>query len=386
MGEKNNFLITSKDGKARTGILKTKHSEIKTPFFMPVATLTSGRSIGPSDYERIGVQCVISNAFLLSIRPGSERIKKLGGIQEFSGFKGSFFTDSGGFQSSRKEIHVKTTNNGVHLKSPYDGRTIIMTPEKLVEIQTKIESDVAMVIDDMAPPDSSKKEFEKALERTISWAKQCKRIHEEKKKKDERIREQLLFGIVQGGYDAELRKKSAKAIVKIGFDGYAIGGCAIGETKEEMYTAIKNSILELPENKPRYLMGVGSPPDIVKAVGMGVDCFDSIFPTRNARHNMIFTSKGPYQLDKAKYSEDKRPLEEGCKCPVCKKHSRAYIRHLSTIHETEGMRLRQIHNLYFMMKLMEKIREAIRKGKYEEFKKEFMKEWFKGKVPEIYKE
>ncbi len=378
------FKIKHRDENARAGLLKTKSGAIDTPFFMPVATFASGRGIGPKDYEEQDVQCVISNAFLLSLKPGIGIIKEIGGLHKFSDFKGCFFTDSGGFQSSRKDIHVRTTKNGVHLKSPYDGKTIVMTPKKLVDIQTALDSDVAMVIDDMAPPDASEEEFETALKNTHRWAEECKRLHDESQKYHDERERQLLFGIVQGGYDAEMRKKSAEYLTALDFDGYAIGGCAIGEPKEDMYRAIRNSTPYLPQDKPRYLMGVGSPPDIVMAVGLGVDCFDSIFPTRNARHNMIFTRKGPYQLEKARFSQDPRPLEEGCNCWVCKKHSRAYIRHLSSIHEGEGMRLRQIHNVHFMMKLMKDIRESIRKERFEEFKKDFIEGWFKGRVPSIY--
>jgi queuine tRNA-ribosyltransferase len=242
-----------------------------------------------------------------------------------------------------------------------------------------------MVIDDMAPPDASKEQFMKALGKTHNWAKQCKEIHDLEKTKSLNPSQQL-FAIVQGGYDAELRKQSAEYLSSLDFDGYGIGGCAIGEPKPDMYRAIKNSVPFLPEDKPRYLMGVGSPEDIVLAVSFGVDCFDSIFPTRNARHDTIFTFKGTYQVDKAVYAKDNRPLEEGCDCWVCQKHSRAYIRHLASIDEAEGMRLRQVHNLRFMMRLMGKLRKHINQGTLASFREEFLHDWFKGKIPKLYRE
>ena len=353
-----------------------RSGKVQTPFFMPVATFASGRGIGPSDYASCQVQTTISNAFLLSLRPGVQTVEKMGGLAKFMGFAGATFTDSGGFQSSNKELFIQASRNGIHLRSPFDGKTIVMTPKRLIAIQESLGSDVAMVIDDMAPPDSSQERFAKALERTHRWAKECKDAHTDKR--------QLLFAIVQGGYSAELRRQSAELLTKLDFDGYGIGGCAIGETKEEMYTAIRHSTPFLPEDKPRYLMGVGSPPDIVKAVSLGVDCFDSIFPTRNARHNMIFTWHGSYQVEKAAFALDDQPLEEGCPCSTCQRHTRAYIRHLSTVHEAEGMRLRQVHNIFFMMTLMQKIRATIRKGTYEAFYHEFMRDWFSGKVPAVY--
>lgn len=379
------FSVTKKDGFARIGVLKTRFSDVQTPFFMPVATFASGRGIGPFDYEGVGVQACISNAFLLSLKPSCAVVKALGGLHEFTNFKKCFFTDSGGFQSSSKNMFLQTSRNGIHLKSPYDGGRKIITPKVLVEMQLALASDVAMVIDDMAPPDATVEQFNNALEKTHRWAKECKSFHD-KSKSTSLNPQQMLFAIVQGGYDAGLRKQSAEYLSSLDFDGYGIGGCAIGEPKPDMYRAIKNAVPHLPKDKPRYLMGVGSPEDIVLAVSWGVDCFDSIFPTRNARHDMIFTFHGSYHVDKASFTTDKRPLEEGCDCWVCHKHTRAYIRHLASIDEAEGMRLRQVHNLRFMMRLMDRLRKNINQGTLAEFREAFLHDWFKGKIPKIYRE
>jgi queuine tRNA-ribosyltransferase len=233
-----------------------------------------------------------------------------------------------------------------------------------------------MVIDDMAPADASEAQTRRSLDNTHRWAKECKELHHDK--------EQLLFAIVQGGYSAELREDSTRYLSSLDFDGYGVGGCAIGEPKPDMYRAIKNTTPHLPKEKIRYLMGVGSPPDVVQCVSSGIDCFDSIFPTRNARHNMIFTRQGSYQVEKARFASDEKPLEEGCSCYTCTHHTRAYIRHLSSIDEAEGFRLRQVHNLHFMMRLMEECRKNIKAKTFSRFKKGFMEGWFAGKVPKLY--
>ena len=370
------FSLQQVDGQARVGELKVRSGSIKTPFFMPVTTFATGRGVGPQDYHATGVQATISNAYLLSLKPGVKTISKMGGLNKFMGASFATFTDSGGFQSSSEKMFVKSSRKGIHLRSPYDGSLTILTPNKLIELQEALGSDVAMVIDDMAPANATKEQFMKALEKTHRWAKECKEAHKDK--------EQLLFAIVQGGYDAKLRKDSAEVLTSIGFDGYGIGGCAIGEPKPDMYRAVKNTTPFLPTDKPRYLMGVGSPPDVVQCVSLGVDCFDSIFPTRNARHNMIFTRDGSYQMEKARFATIKDPLEKGCSCYTCQHHSTGYIRHLSTVDEAEGFRLRQIHNVHFMMRLMEEMRKHIEKKTFSNFKEEFMKKWFKDKVPKLY--
>jgi queuine tRNA-ribosyltransferase len=370
------FSIKYKDGLARAGTLKTRSGEIKTPFFMPVATFATGKGLSSGDYHVCGVQAIICNAFLLSLKPGTATIKSFGDLRTFMNFKGSIFTDSGGFQSSSKKMFLGASRKGVHLKSPFDGKRHVMTPQHLVTVQEDLGSDIAMVIDDMAPANATKEQFDKALGNTHRWAVECLANHKDKK--------QLLFAIVQGGYDVKLRRESAELLATHSFDGFAIGGCAIGEPKTDMYRAIHNAVPYLPENKPRYLMGVGSPPDIVQAVSLGVDCFDSIFPTRNARHRMIFTMQGTYHLDKGKYVLDKESLEEGCDCFTCQHHSRGYVRHLVTV--DEGERLCQLHNIRFMMRLMEHIRTAIKEHRFEAFREEFFSSWFAGKIPKVYKE
>ncbi|MBN1275259.1 tRNA guanosine(34) transglycosylase Tgt [Candidatus Woesearchaeota archaeon] len=371
------FSLEEVSGGARAGVLRTRAGEVATPFFMPVATFGTGKGVGPQDYRAAGARAVMCNAFLLSLRPGIEVVEGLGGVGRFMGFGGAVFTDSGGFQAGSDELFVKASRRGVHLRSPFDGSVTVMTPQRLVEVQERLGSDAAMVIDDMAPADASREEYLRSLRNTHRWARECKDAHGDKK--------QLLFCIVQGGYDASLRRESAEYLAGLDFDGYGIGGCAIGEPKPDMYRAVRSSTPFLPDDKPRYLMGVGSPPDVVQAVSLGVDCFDSVFPTRNARHNMVFTRKGPYQLEKARFARDSGPLEEGCDCWVCRSHSRAYLRHLSSVDEAEGKRLRQAHNLRFMARLMEDMRAAIKEDSFPSFKESFLEGWFGGRIPKLYK-
>ncbi len=370
------FRIVAKSGFARRGVFSVNGRSVDSPFFMPVATFGAGKGIGPDDYSSLGVQAVIANSFLLSSRPGVDVIKAAGGLHSFMGFDGLIFTDSGGFQAARSKIHVRTTNNGVHLRDPFDRSTRILSPESVMKVQEALGSDVAMVIDDMALPGSSPKRFSQALARTSAWASRSIALRSRS--------DQLLFGIVQGGYSHDLRVLSASQITALPFDGFAIGGCAIGESKEEMWVAVSSTVPLLPEDKVRYLMGVGNPADIVVAVSLGVDCFDSIFPTSHARHNSIFTFDGPFDLGKSQFKSDFSPLDPGCDCFVCRNFSRAYIHHLSRINNPLAARLKQVHNVRFMMRLMARIREAISAGSYDSFMSSFLRSWFRGHVPRSY--
>jgi queuine tRNA-ribosyltransferase len=363
------FKIIAEDGKARVGKLKTRHGYIETPFFMPVATRAVGKFIGPEDYKKANVKATISNAFILYLKPGLKVIENAGGIHKFMNCSHVMFTDCGGFQVSKDSFLEKQSKKGIHFKNPMDNSTHLITPKKIMKIQQKIGADVAMSFDDMAPYGSSKKRFELALERTHKWAEESLKYHTDKK--------QLLFGISQGGFYKELRKKSAKFINSLPFDGNAIGGVAIGEPKKKMYLAVKAALPHLSKDKPRYVMGVGSPQDVVELVSLGIDCFDSVYPTKNARHNTLFTSEGPINIDKAKYKYDLSPIDKNCSCYTCKNHTRSYIWHLSKYKEAEGMRLKTIHNIAFMMKLMEDLKQAIKNKKLKQFKKEFYKKYKK---------
>ncbi len=361
------YKLEAKDGNARAGILKTTHNNITTPFFMPVATKTAVKYLDARDLEEIGIEAIISNAFVLSLRPGIQTIKKAGGINKFMNFHNSIFTDSGGFQKIKDSFYIKSTNKGLHLKSPFDGKKILLTPKKLMHIQNTLDSDVAMVIDEMPLHTQSKKEVALAVKRTHRWAEECIKHHKNKK--------QLLFGIAQGGLYPDLREESAKFISSLDFDGYAFGGLAIGEPEKKTYKMINSQVRHFPEKKPRYLMGVGSPIQLINAISAGADCFDSTFPTQNARHNTLFTSKGKLIIKNAKYKNDMRPIEKNCGCYVCKNYSRSHIRHLIKMKEANGLRYATYHNIYFINNMMKQIRKAVKEKRFERFKKEFIKKY-----------
>lgn len=377
------FKIEAECGNARAGILITENCEVKTPFFMPVATKGVGKFIGSDDYNRIGIRSIISNSFILSQTPGLETLKNVGGIHNFSGFRGCIFTDSGGFQMSRPGFFVGTGKRGIRFKIPNTKKIKLVTPKIALNNQRTIGSNVAMMLDDMADPNSSKEEFQKAMQHTFDWAKEIVEEHKKFDKKDIYGKRQLLFGIVQGGYDAKLREECAKYIDSLEFDGNAIGGCAIGEPKPEMYIALNSAIVHLSKNKIRYFMGVGSPEDCIVAIGKGVDCFDSVYPTMNARHRRVFTFNGPLDIDTGIYKFDSDPIDKKCKCDVCKQFSKNYLYHLMKENEPEGKRLLSHHNIAFMKQLFDEARKNIIKGTFEEFKHKFLKDWFKGnEIPE----
>lgn len=360
------FTILSKDGRARTGILDSGRHKIKTPFFMPVATRGASKFVDFIEMDEMGTDCIISNSLLLHQRPGSDIIKKLGGLHEFYNWKGGIFTDSGGFQSLDDYFMQKSDDKGAHFKSPYDGKVELITPEKAMDIQIALAPDVAMCLDDVPKHDDDDKTRMAKTERTHAWAARCKSHHDKHKDR------QLLFGIAQGGMDKDLRKKSIEYMKTLDFDGLALGGLAIGETVSTMYDMIEATMEHMPEDKPRYLMGVGNPADLIHAVSVGVDCFDSTFPTQNARHATIFTWKGKLRLDRVENRTDMAPLDEECGCKVCRNFSKAYIHQLLRVKEPTGMKLATYHNVYFMQKLMERIRLEIENGTFEEWKKEMI--------------
>jgi queuine tRNA-ribosyltransferase len=331
------------------------------------------------DLDLIGYQSVITNAFILSLSPGIDIVENQGGIHKFMHFDKNIFTDSGGFQVLSKDFLIKKTDEGAIFKDSH-GKKELYTPEIAIENQTRLGSDIAMVLDDVAHYGLSGKEYVDAIKRTHDWAKRSLLHH--KKIKEETDSRQLLFGIAQGGTREEYRRFSTHKINEMDFDGYALGGLVIGESRGELITSIKASVKHFKKDKVRYLMGLGSPPDIVKAVGLGVDCFDSIYPTSNARHGSMLTRHGRFMIKKRIYKDDEGPIEEGCKCSTCKNYSRAYIHHLLRTHELLGFKLATIHNLHFMHNLICELRTAISEGCYKEYAKEFLEDYFSGKEAE----
>jgi queuine tRNA-ribosyltransferase len=364
------FEVTSTDGSARAGKLKTAHGTIETPFCMPVATKATCKSVSPHDLVDMRATAIICNAMLLHCMPGSGFLKERGGIHRFMRYPDVIFTDSGGFQMQRKTLFLSITDKGVWFRDPFIMRKVYLRPEEVMRIEQDIGSDVAMALDHMPHVTDSHAQVADAVRRTHLWAKKCKEAHAKIAK--EYGSRQLLFGIAQGGLHKDLREKSARFINAMDFDGIAMGGLALGEGKQDMWSMVDVQAPLLDPEKPRYLMGVGNPVDLVEAVSRGVDCFDSIFPTQNARHRNAFTMDGMLRLDRMIYREDERPLDERCDCFVCKEFTRAYLHHLSRVGEHILHRYLSYHNLYFLQRFMEKMRDAIRKQEFAEFKQEFL--------------
>ena len=361
------FKIISTSKNARLGILKTRHGEVETPFFMPVATKLAVKLISPNDLEKIGLKSIISNAFILYLDPGLNTIKKAKGIHKFMNYNNVIFTDSGGFQMASKAFLESIDEKGVHFRSPIDNSKHFITPEKNMEIQQQLKSDIAMVLDYMPKFEDKRECIEESVKITYEWAKRCKKSHKDKN--------QLLFGITQGGTFTDLRKKSSELICSLDFDGYAIGGLGMGEGPDLLDKAVKNSVKFMPKNKPRYLMGIGSVRDIVRAIGNGVDIFDSCYVTRHSRHHVVFTKKGEIRINKQKFRNDFTPLDKNCKCDTCKRYTKAYIYHLIKINELTWKRLVTWHNLYFVKNLIDEVKKSIKEDKFEKFKKEFLKNY-----------
>jgi queuine tRNA-ribosyltransferase len=362
------FRIAKEDGnsKARTGILRTAHGDIHTPAFLPVATKGTVKAMSSEDVEASCSEALIVNAFHMYLEPGIDILHGFGGLHKFMKWKGSIFTDSGGYQLIRKEFSLKKRDDGFEFKTK-DGKTELFTPERCMEVQEKLGSDVAMVLDDCPPYPSTPEEVKDSLDRTTRWAKSCKDSHSKK--------DQLLFGIVQGGTHPELRKRSAEELVPMEFDGYGIGGLTIGEPKQLMHATIEGLSPLLPKEKPRYLMGLGSPLDMLKAISMGVDVFDSVFPTRYGRHGTAFGFGGKLNIRGSQFKNDDSPLEKDCGCHACANYSRAYIRHLLREKEILGLRLMSIHNLHFTQELMRRARMAIEEGTLEKLVEELGKHY-----------
>ncbi len=366
------LLKNEKNTKARYGKIKTNYGTFETPMFMPVGTRATVKSLSPEELKAANCGIILSNTYHLWLRPGEDIVNKCGGLHKFMNYNGPILTDSGGFQvfSLAKNKEKDITEEGVFFKSHIDGSKLFLTPEKSIAIQNKLDSDIAMSFDECPPASASYEYLKNSIERTLRWAKRGQKVHSNPN--------QALFGIVQGGAHEDLRKYSAIETVKMNFDGYSIGGVANdGESKEDMYKAIDYSIPYLPEDKVRYLMGVGEPIDIIEGVIRGVDIFDCVLPTRIARHGQAFTGHGKINLNNAKYKEDLLPIEEGCDCYTCKNYERAYIRHLITTGETLGGRLLSIHNIRFLTRLAEELREAIKNDNILEYRENFIKSYKK---------
>ena len=361
------FSLIKKDAasSARLGKLTTPHGAVNTPVFMPVGTQATVKTLSPEDLVSVGAEIILSNTYHLFLRPGHELIRDFGGIQKFMGWDRPVLTDSGGFQVFSLAELRRITEEGVTFQSHIDGGAKhFITPEYAVEIQEALGADLIMALGECIPYPATRDYAHESLERTVRWARRCRDA-----KKDTG---QALFGIVQGGMYPDLRRYSSEALVDIGFDGYAIGGLSVGETKPMMYEMIEASVPPLPENAPRYLMGVGTPEDLVEGVDRGIDMFDCVMPTRNARNGTFFTSFGKVVIRNAQYERDKQPIDPECGCYTCRNFTRAYLRHLFNAGEVLALRLGTIHNLFFYLNLMRNVRERIGLGSFREFKKEFL--------------
>lgn len=358
------LIKTCKQTGARLGKVHTPHGSFDTPTFMPVGTLATVKTMSPEELKEIGANIILSNTYHLWLRPGEEIIGEAGGLHSFMNWDGAILTDSGGFQVFSLSDMREIVEEGVHFRNHLNGEKMFLSPEKAMEIQNVLGSDIMMAFDECPPYPATYEYMKQSVERTSRWAERCLKAHK-------RPDEQGLFGIVQGGEFEELRKQSAEDLISLNFPGYAIGGLSVGEPKDVMNRVLEFTTPLLPDDKPRYLMGVGSPDSLVDGAIRGIDMFDCVLPTRIARNGTCMTSTGRLVVRNAKYARDFRPLDENCDCHVCQNYSRAYIRHLIKCNEIFGFRLTTYHNLYFLLKLMEQVREAIRKDRLADFKEEF---------------
>ena len=365
------YELLKKDGRAKRGRFTTVHGVIETPVFMNVGTAAAIKgAVSTDDLRGIKTQVELSNTYHLHVRPGDEVVKKLGGLHKFMNWDKPILTDSGGFQVFSLAKLRKIKEEGVHFNSHIDGHKIFMGPEQSMQIQSNLTSTIAMAFDECPSSVADRKYMTNSVERTTRWLKRCKEEMARLNSLPDTINpHQMLFGINQGGIYEDIRIAHAQQIAELNLDGYAVGGLAVGESHEEMYRILDAVVPHLPENKPTYLMGVGTPANILEAVDRGVDFFDCVYPSRNGRHGHVYTNHGKMNLFNAKYELDDRPIEEGCNCPACRSYSRAYIRHLLKAKEMLGMRLCVLHNLYFYNTMMEEIRDAIDAGEFQAYKK-----------------
>ena len=366
------YRLLKTDGRAKRGELQTVHGTIQTPVFMNVGTVAAIKgAVSTMDLKEIGTQVELSNTYHLHVRTGDKLIKEMGGLHKFMNWDRPILTDSGGFQVFSLAGLRKIKEEGVTFQSHIDGRKIFMGPEESMQIQSNLGSTIAMAFDECAPAKAERDYVEKSVARTTRWLARCKKEMQRLNSLPDTVNpNQLLFGINQGAVYADIRIDHAKRISELDLPGYAVGGLAVGETHEEMYHVLDETVPYLPQDKPTYLMGVGTPANILEAVDRGIDFFDCVYPSRNGRHGHVYTKFGKINLFNAQYEKDDRPIEEGCQCPVCKNYTRAYVRHLLKAKEMRGMRFCVLHNLYFYNHLMEDIRGAIEEGRYSAFKKE----------------
>ncbi|MGN0294149.1 MAG: tRNA guanosine(34) transglycosylase Tgt [Lachnospiraceae bacterium] len=366
------YKIIKKCGRAKRAEFHTVHGTIQTPVFMNVGTAAAIKgAVSTEDLERIGTQVELSNTYHLHVRPGDKIVKQMGGLHKFMVWDKPILTDSGGFQVFSLAGLRKIKEEGVHFHSHVDGAKIFMGPEESMQIQSNLASTIAMAFDECVPNPSTREYVERSVDRTTRWLVRCKNEMARLNSLPDTINQhQLLFGINQGGTYDDIRMRHADEISELDLDGYAVGGLAVGESHEEMYRILDCTVPHLPQDKPTYLMGVGTPANILEAVDRGVDFFDCVYPSRNGRHGHVYTKHGKLNLFNAKYETDPRPIEEGCGCPACRRYSRAYIRHLLKAKEMLGMRLAVLHNLYYYNHLMEDIRQAIEEDRYSSFKEE----------------
>ncbi|MFG6114205.1 tRNA guanosine(34) transglycosylase Tgt [Halobacillus sp. MO56] len=362
------FIKTCKQTGARLGRVHTPHGSFDTPTFMPVGTLATVKTMSPEELQEMNANIILSNTYHLWLRPGEDIIEEAGGLHKFMNWDGAILTDSGGFQVFSLSDLRQIEEEGVHFRNHINGEKLFLSPEKAMHIQNALGSDIMMAFDECPPYPAEYDYLKKSVERTSRWAERCLTAH---KKPDE----QGLFGIVQGGEYEELRRQSAEDLISLDFPGYAIGGLSVGEPKDVMNRVLEFTTPMLPENKPRYLMGVGSPDSLIDGSIRGIDMFDCVLPTRIARNGTCMTSNGRLVVRNAKFSRDFRPIDENCDCYTCRNYSRAYIRHLVKNNETFGFRLTTYHNLYFLLKLMEHVRQAIREDRLGDFREEFFEQY-----------
>ena len=365
------FNLSHQDRLARRGRLRLQHGEVQTPIFMPVGTYGAVKGMSPAALREVNAQIILGNTFHLWLRPGTDVIKKLGGLHGFNAWSGPILTDSGGFQVWSLAELRNISEEGVRFASPINGDRLFLTPEESMRIQTDLNSDVVMIFDECTPYEVKgriieKNEAEASMQRSLRWAKRSQAAFEELANPN------ALFGIVQGGMHEELRLESLQALVDMGFHGYAIGGLSVGEPKEDMQRVLAFTAPKLPQDKPRYLMGVGTPEDLVEGVHQGVDMFDCVMPTRNARNGSLFTRRGDLRLRNARFKDDEKPIDPGCACYCCRHFSRAYVHHLQRVDEMLGAQLATIHNLYFYLDIMRQMREAIEAACFEDWRREFL--------------
>ena len=371
------FTLSHQDGLARRGLMRLRHGEVQTPIFMPVGTYGAVKGMSPAALKDIGAQIILGNTFHLWLRPGTEVIQKFGGLHGFNAWAGPILTDSGGFQVWSLAELRNISEEGVRFASPINGDRLFLTPEASMQIQTALNSDIVMIFDECTPYDIEGRvirqdEVAASMHRSLRWAKRSKEAFEAASNPN------ALFGIVQGGMHEQERTESLQSLTDIGFHGYAIGGLSVGEPKEDMLRILAHTAPRMPRDKPRYLMGVGTPEDLVEAVGQGIDMFDCVMPTRNARNGSLFTRRGDVRLRNARYRDDQNPIEPGCACYCCRNFSRAYVHHLQRIDEMLGAQLATIHNLHFYLDLMAQMREAITLGQFQRWRSEFLSNRLEG--------